>query len=303
MGLVSKRGGARSGVERNEDWISKLLLVDYSNVLYRGLSVHQELTCKGTYTGGLFGMTQMLSSLIREHRPEHVILCDDSGPYLRKTEVFPAYKEDRKKRKSTIPDEAFQHTRKLGERFCEVTGLHRWSEKGWEADDLFALAVKKYHRDYDRIIIASSDDDLYQLFDYDNVYLTKKSGLYGARHFAQEYPDLTPQDWVIFNAIKGGHNNYKGLPKIGAVRALEIMRDDDRLAQVYEENKELIDLGMRVGCLPLPPEALPEGVSYPDVPKPVAPQYDELEIRTFLQQYGVRVTTSLSQSLTHLSGF
>lgn len=303
MGLVSKRGRGKRGVERNEGWVSKLLLMDYSNVLHKGLSVHQELTFKGTYTGGLFGLTQQLASLVREHRPEHVILCDDHGPYLRKTEVFPEYKEDRKKRKSTIPDEAFQHTRHLGERFCEVAGLHRWSAEGWEADDLFALAVKKYHRHYDRIIIASADDDLYQLLKYDNVFLVKKSGLYGAQHYAQEFPDIPPEDWVIFNAIKGGHNNYKGLAGIGPKKALDIMRDEDRLDAVYAEHRDVIETGLKVCCLPLPRETLPEGVDYPEVPEPFAPQFDELEIRSFLQQYGVRPTTALNQSLTHLSGF
>jgi len=301
MGLVSKN--RRGGVERNENWISKLILMDYSNVLYKGLSVNQELTFKGTYTGGLFGLTQQMGTLIREHRPEHLMLCDDYGPYFRKTEVFPEYKEDRKKRKQVIPDEAFVDTRNLGRGFCESAGLPIWREKGWEADDLFALAVEKYHRKYDRIIIASADDDLYQLLKYKNVYLLKKDGLYGYRHFKQEYPDLSPEDWVIFNAIKGGHNNYKGIYKVGVKKALEIMKDEDKLDATYAEHRELIETGLKVCCLPLPKETLPEGVDYPEVPEPVAPQYDELAVRKFLLQYGIRPTQSLSQGLTHLSAF
>lgn len=302
MGLLKKHRKT-GGVERNDDWISKLMLIDYSSILYKGLSVHRDLTCKGIYTGGLVGMVDQLGSLIREHRPEHVIVCADKGPYFRKTEVFPEYKEDRKKRKDQLPEEALRDTRRLGDEFCRVADLHVWEAKGWEADDLFALAVKKYRRAYDRIIIASGDDDLYQLLEHDNVFLLKKKGIYGARHFANEYPDLTPQDWVIYNALKGSHNNYKGIAGIGPKKALEIMTDDDKLDATYAAHEQLIETGLKVCSLPLPREALPAGEDYPDVPTPRAPQYDEVEVRDYLRQYGIRPRQTLGQALTHLSGF
>jgi DNA polymerase-1 len=300
MGLLER---AKKTLERNDDFISKLMLIDYSSILYKGLGVHTELTCRDTYTGGLVGLVDQFGSLIREHRPEHVIVCKDVQPYFRKTEVFPAYKEDRAKRKTVIPKEAFRDTLKLGSTFCELAGLHSWGVAGWEADDLFAFAVKKFHKRYDRIIIASADDDLYQLFDYDNVYLCKKKGLYGRRQFDQEFPDLTPQDWVIFNAIKGGHNNYKGIQGIGQVKALEIMRDDSLLDKTYSENEDLLNIGLQVCSLPLPKSSLPKGMDFPEVPEPFAPQYDELAIRDFLRQYGIRPSPNLRMALTHLSGF
>lgn len=301
MGLLDR--AKKTALERNDDFISKLMLIDYSSILYKGLGVHTEMMCGGTYTGGLIGLVDQFGSLIREHRPEHVIICADAPPYFRKTEVFPAYKEDRAKRKTVIPKEAFGDTLRLGKTFCETAGLHMWSEAGWEADDLFAFAVKQYTNDYDRIIIASADDDLYQLFDYDNVYLCKKKGLYGKRQFEQEFPDLTPEDWVIYNAIKGGHNNYKGLSGVGPVKAMEIMRDDALLDKTYAEHEDLLNIGLQVCSLPLPKSSLPKGTGFPEVPKPFAPQYDELAIRDFLRQYGIRPSPNLSMALTHLSGF
>lgn len=300
MGLLDR---ARKGVERNDDWISKILLIDYSSILYKGLGVEPDITCKGKHTGGLIGLVDQFGSLIREHRPEHVIVCADAPPYYRKTEVFPAYKEDRAKRKQVISKEAFRDTVQLGNTFCELAGLHVWRENGWEADDLFAFAVRKFRKRYDRVIIASADDDLYQLFKHDNVYLCKKNGLYGQRKFEQEFPDLTPDDWVIYNAIKGGHNNYKGLKGIGPAKALDIMRDEARLEAVYEENKDLLDIGLQVCSLPLPKTSLPDGIGFPKVPEPFAPTYDELALRDFLRQNGIRPRPTLKQALTHLSGF
>ncbi|MDK1290132.1 hypothetical protein [Pseudoalteromonas umbrosa] len=300
MGLLDR---ARKSAEKPDDWVSTLMLVDYSSLLYKGLSVNAQMMCKGLYTGGLLGLTDQLGTLVREHKPEHMIVCADGSPYYRKTQVFEQYKEDRKRRKQQFPDEAYAHTRQLGDQFLKTAGIAVWREAGWEADDLFALAVKALHTDYDRILIASADDDLYQLFSYDNVYLCKKNGLYGLRHFQAEYPDLTPEDWVIFNAIKGGHNNYKGIKGIGSVKALEIMRDDALLEATYQQHKELIDVGLQVCSLPLPLSSLEAVTNYPITPKPCAPQYDELAVRTFLRQHGIRPKPTLGQALTHLSGF
>lgn len=302
MGLLDK-ARARANADRPEDWVKTLMLVDYSSLLYKGLSVNADLMCKGMYTGGLVGLTDQLGTLVREYKPEHMIVCADGNPYFRKTKVFPEYKEDRKKRKQQFPDEAYAHTRILGDNFLKSADIDVWREEGWEADDLFALAVDYFGDKYDRIVIASADDDLYQLFGHKNVYLVKKSGLYGHRRFEEDYPDLTPEDWVIFNAIKGSHNNYKGVKGLGEKKALEVMRDEDLLDKTYEEHKDVIDVGLQVCALPLPLSSLDEGATYPEVPKPRAPQYDELAVRNFLRQHGIRPRPTLGQALTHLSGF
>ena len=195
-----------------------LLIIDLNNTLIRSLAVNKELEYDGVFTGGVYGLWTQLVASIHWYKPTHILICDDTKPYLRE-QLFPNFKGDRKhKPHKTDPDGFhFPEVRDYNKSFCfelfDALGIPVWKIEGLEADDLIAAAVQTYincpkeQQPYEQIIIRSNDTDLNQLLSSDDscdmVKMSKKSSyatkndLYGYEQFKEEFPDLEPEDWVL----------------------------------------------------------------------------------------------------------
>src|SRR5512137_394207 len=86
---------ASENKENNEKKI--IYLVDGSNYLYRAFYAIRELSnSRGFPTNAIYGFTNMLIKLLREHRPEYIAVTFDlKGPTFRH-ETYDQYKATRK---------------------------------------------------------------------------------------------------------------------------------------------------------------------------------------------------------------
>lgn len=268
-----------------------LLLFDFNNQLFKAIAVHHRLFFAKKFTGGLFGFTQQFCKNLTIHQPVAVAVCMDAPPYHRK-DFFPEYKADRKKNDMFSP-ENIQHSVEFCNEFLNLLNVPVFKELGHEADDLFAYICKQYYKEFDKIVIVSSDDDLSQLFIHHNVYLQKKDRLYGYKDFVKEF-QIEPEDWYKVTAMSGGHNNLKGLPGIGVVKAIKALREN-RYAQIYEQNKELMDTYLRLAKIPF--EAKFEGI-FP-LGKTTFP---ERKIINFYSRLGMTLTGEMIKSFEILNG-
>lgn len=231
--------------------MGNLLLVDLSNIVHRALHANT-LSFAGKFTGGVFGVLKMLSKQINDLRITDVIICRDSKPYDREVD-FPGYKGDRPKR-----DDDPDHEKKMRDSFrlvkelIEVLGVRVIKKKGAEADDLVALMVSRYSSEYKSIYLMSNDSDLYQLFEYPNVFMIKKAGLYGRAEFREEFK-VKPRDWPWVTALAGSHNGVPGIKGVGpktavkVVTAAKCMEDiinykDGEYSELLQRNHELATL-------------------------------------------------------------
>lgn len=230
-----------------------LLLIDFNNVMFQSIAVHSEFTHEDAFTGGVYGFLIQIAKLTSNFSPENIIVCLDHPPYHRKLR-YPMYKEDRKKQKNPDPDFGvkLQTSKNQIKNLCAVLGIPIWSEEGQEADDLIAHAAINLHKDYDKIIVRSNDEDLKQMLIYDNFFFFRNKAVYGKKDFLVEHPECTPEMWLLVESLTGTHNGIPGLNRVGAKTAIKILNDKNKFNKVYAENGEMLDRNMELIELPCP---------------------------------------------------
>lgn len=276
--------------------MKELLLIDLNNILHRGFSVHEHLSFAGKSTGGLYGFVSQLATLLYNHPTRDVLICSDFPPYLR-SEIYPEYKLLRKKQKDPDRQEKLHFNRLAVVKFVKMLGIQYWEEEGMEADDLIAAACEIYTDDYEQIVVASNDDDLYQLFKHGNIFFkskkgNKRDGLYGFEDFKEEYPEITLRTWMRILMMAGTHNDVAGIRGIGFKTALKKIKNGE-YRQFYKEHQEKLDLFHQVIKLP-----------YHDnikVPYPKYMTFNERKVMRFLAGYGIEYTGRMKQAFSILN--
>ena len=138
--------------------MKKLVLIDGSSYLYRAFHALPPLTNEhGEPTGALFGVVNMLKSILAE-KPDYVAyVVDASGPTFRDA-LDPTYKANR----APMPDEL----RAQVEPLCKIVhalGITILNVPGVEADDVIGtLALRGFDEGLD-VIVSTSDKDFAQL--------------------------------------------------------------------------------------------------------------------------------------------
>ncbi|MDP2365300.1 MAG: hypothetical protein Q8M94_16220 [Ignavibacteria bacterium] len=268
-----------------------LLVLDFHNMLYRAVHSMPYLTDgKDTYTGGLFGFLTQLTSHVNKHDAEAVIVCTDSPPYKR-VELFPAYKERRKRERDEILYAKVNQSRALCEEMLSVLSIPIWREQGMEADDMIYHACNKFLR-YDRIVVVSNDDDLFQLLESKkiggNVIQLDRSGkLYTTIQFKQDYPGVSLRDWLWVLAMAGTHNGVPGIPRIGIKKALAIIAED-KLQETLKKYPQ-VKLFKRVIELPFS-----DGMKKQPFSPPV---YCDRVFHEYLKKYNIQLTPVMHNAL------
>ena len=274
-----------------------LLIIDFANTLMRSIHVHPQLEFNGIPTGGLFGVINQFANQINKYYPTHILVCKDSPPYRRKKQ-YPEYKQNRKKLDSNddfsrIVKTSFQ----LAEEFCGNIDVPVWGVTGLEADDLIAQALLKYSDHYKKIYVLSNDDDLNQFLDLQNLILLRKNKEYNWENFNQDYPSITPKDWVMLTAMTGTHNAVKGIDRIGIKTALKIMNDVVKLESTYQQHKELLELNYSLIQLPYPKFNWKTVV----MPELSSPKISEMKLMRYIERYGIRYSTVMMEAFSKYS--
>ena len=138
--------------------MKKLVLIDGSSYLYRAFHALPPLTNEfGEPTGALFGVVNMLKSVLAE-KPDYVAyVVDASGPTFR-DELDPTYKANR----APMPDELRAQVQPL----CDIVhalGITIIQTPGVEADDVIGtLALRGFDEGLD-VTVSTSDKDFAQL--------------------------------------------------------------------------------------------------------------------------------------------
>lgn len=281
---------------------STVLLLDFSNLFYRGLYVHANLTHKGKPTGGLFGFVIQLAKLVSEFRPTKLLICGDSQPYLRTLE-YPEYKARRKKKDPEVW-KATQHNLKLCNEFFELLGHPLQKIKGLEADDLIAMYASEHERDYEKIIAVSSDTDLYQLMDQHNLYLylgtAENRRMVDYKAFFKKYPFRRATTWVKVVAYTGGHNGLPGVRGVGEITAIKLLTSTNskwirKRREIKQEYGKQLKLTERLASLPFP------GINCEDFSIDPVQEYDHKGMNRFLHGLGIDFTVSMESAFDYLN--
>jgi DNA polymerase-1 len=205
--------------------LDKLLIIDCHAVCHSVRHAYGGLTWEDRNTGVIFGFLDRILSLSSKFECTNIAFTWDSGKSFREN-IFPAYKEKRHNSEDKTTEEieidncAFAQFSELRQKVLPLLGFSNiFIQTGFEADDIIAYLVRKYHFNYE-IIIATDDQDLYQLLDHASMWKLKKKVIYTEDDFTKEYK-ITPQEWVWVKTIGGcSGDGVPGLPGIGVNRAI-----------------------------------------------------------------------------------
>lgn len=273
--------------------MKRILIVDFSNLLYKAVAVHGNLNHNNIYTGGLYGFITQLASLHEKYKPDRIIVCKDFPPYER-SKLFPQYKERRKSQKIDFElagKRAVAMNQTLD--FLKAMGIPALEIFGLEADDMIAYMCEKF-LSYD-LLIASNDDDLDQLFYVygGNIKMIRDGKLYSEDNFFEEYGNWSRKDYLHYMAIKGTHNGIPGVRGYGPKKAKEAI--DKGFNEELSSRIDTIRLYKKIIRLPFRPLTLTEECLMDSAIK--ACNKDFIAARELLREYGIKETTHVRNLL------
>ena len=140
--------------------MSKLLFLDGNSLTYRAFFAlpTDMATASGQVTNAVFGFTSMLINLVKDHKPDGIIVAfDRPEPTFRHVQA-PTYKAQREQ----APDILRQQMGLVRE-VIDALGVTALEAPGWEADDIIATLVEMSKARGDEVIIVTGDRDSYQL--------------------------------------------------------------------------------------------------------------------------------------------
>lgn len=199
-----------------------LYLIDGSNNLYKSYYAIRGLTnSKGLATNAVYGFIQMLRKLLKEHKPDAVVVAFDVKGKTFRHEQFEDYKKERK----PMPDDLAVQIPFVRE-VCEGFRIPVIEFEGYEADDAIGtLACRARDAGY-QVVIATSDKDFFQLIgDGIHVYHTGREVMIDESGAGKAF-GLPPSKVVDVMGLWGDSiDGIPGVPGIGEKGAKQLISE------------------------------------------------------------------------------
>ncbi|MFB2662498.1 DNA polymerase I [Shewanella mangrovisoli] len=219
-----------------------LVLVDGSSYLYRAYYAPPHLTnSKGEATGAVYGVVNMLRSLLSRYQPSHIAVVFDAKGKTFRNDLYEEYKAHR----PPMPDDLRSQIEPL-HRIIRALGLPLISIPGVEADDVIGTIARQASRENRAVLISTGDKDMAQLVD-ENITLinTMTDTIMGPEEVAAKY-GVGPDRIIDFLALMGDKaDNIPGLPGVGEKTALAMLTGAGSVANLLAEPEKVTELGFR----------------------------------------------------------
>lgn len=204
--------------------MTELLLIDLSSIVYPAWHTSGGDTNPDAVSLATVDKVRRMAS-----GQPHVAICCDSGKSFR-NEIDPQYKANREAK-----PEALRHQYRVAMETLASDGFPVWSAKGFEADDILATATRMaLERDGQRVLVASSDKDLYALVGPRVSYKRLSTGDTLDVDAVVKIMGVWPEQITDYLSLVGdASDNIKGADKIGAVKAAELLKTFPFLEDIY----------------------------------------------------------------------
>ena len=226
--------------------MAKLLILDGNSLAYRAFFAlpTDMATASGQVTNAVFGFTSMFINLVKEHKPDGVLVAFDRPEPTFRHFANPGYKAQRE----ATPDILRQQMGLVREvlNALDVTTIEL---QGFEADDLIGTAALMGKQRGDDVIIVTGDRDSYQLVSDPHVrVLYNKRGVSEYALYDEagifEKTGVTPAQYPEYAALRGDtSDNLPGVPGVGEKTAAKLIANygglDGVFAHVDEQTPKL----------------------------------------------------------------
>lgn len=219
-----------------------LVLVDGSSYLYRAFHAFPPLTNSASEpTGAMYGVLNMLKSLISQVQPSHIAVVFDAKGKTFRDEMFEQYKSHR----PPMPDDLRKQIQPLHD-IIRALGIPLLVIEGVEADDVIgtlAVAASKANK---KVLISTGDKDMAQLVD-DNIMLinTMNNTLLDREAVIEKY-GIPPELIIDYLALMGDSaDNIPGVAGVGEKTALGLLQGIGSMAEIYANLDKVAELPIR----------------------------------------------------------
>ncbi len=204
---------------------ARLMLIDTYGLVYRAFFALPMLTTTaGVPINAAYGFTMMLTKIIADEKPTHVIAAFDKGLPKARVALYAQYKAQR----TETPDDLrsqFALVRKI----LATYAIPIVEVEGEEADDVIATLAQQAEAAQQQVAVVTGDLDLLQIVDDRTTVLTTRRGItelgrYDAAAVRARY-DLEPRQLPDYRGLKGDpSDNLPGIPGVGEKTAIKLIR-------------------------------------------------------------------------------
>ncbi|MCU5773473.1 DNA polymerase I [Erwiniaceae bacterium BAC15a-03b] len=219
-----------------------LILVDGSSYLYRAYHAFPPLTnSAGEPTGAMYGVLNMLRSLLLQYKPSHVAVVFDAKGKTFRDELFEHYKSHR----PPMPDDLRAQIEPLHQ-MVKAMGLPLLAVSGVEADDVIGTLALQAEKQGRPVLISTGDKDMAQLVT-PNVTLinTMNNTILGPEEVNEKY-GIPPELIIDFLALMGdSSDNIPGVPGVGEKTAQALLQGLGGITAIYDNLDKVAGLTFR----------------------------------------------------------
>jgi len=219
-----------------------LILVDGSSYLYRAYHAFPPLTnSAGEPTGAMYGVLNMLKSLLVQYSPTHVAVVFDAKGKTFRDELFEHYKSHR----PPMPDDLRSQIEPLHE-MVRAMGLPLLAVSGVEADDVIGTLALEAEKKGHAVLISTGDKDMAQLVTPGITLInTMTNTILGPEEVEQKY-GVPPSLIIDFLAMMGdSSDNIPGVPGVGEKTAQALLQGLGGMQSIYDNLDKVADLSFR----------------------------------------------------------
>ena len=216
----------------NDKTAAPFVLVDASSYLYRAFHALPPLTTsRGEPTGAVYGVINMLRSLLTEYRPRYLAVVFDASGKTFRDDLFAEYKANR----PPMPDELAAQVEPL-HALVEALGLPLLQVPGVEADDVIGTLARQAAAEGIETLISTGDKDMAQLVGPHVTLINTMSHSVLDRDGVIAKFGVPPERIVDLLALMGdSSDNIPGIPRVGPKTAAKWLNEygslDDVLAR------------------------------------------------------------------------
>lgn len=219
-----------------------LILVDGSSYLYRAYHAFPPLTnSAGEPTGAMYGVLNMLKSLLMQYQPSHVAVVFDAKGKTFRDELFEHYKSHR----PPMPDDLRAQIAPLHE-MVKAMGLPLLAVSGVEADDVIGTLALEAGKQGRSVLISTGDKDMAQLVTPDITLINTMSNTVLGPEEVEEKYGVPPALIIDFLAMMGdSSDNIPGVPGVGEKTAQALLQGLGGMHAIYDNLDKVADLSFR----------------------------------------------------------
>ncbi|AEC16861.1 DNA polymerase I [Gallibacterium anatis UMN179] len=220
------------------------VLVDGSSYLYRAYHANFRLglsNSAGEPTGAMYGVLNMLKSLLKEVNPTHIAVVFDAKGKTFRDEMFEQYKSHR----PPMPEDLRQQIQPLHQ-MIEALGLPLLIVEGVEADDVIGTLAKQASAAGREVLISTGDKDMAQLVDDKIMLINTMTNTLLDREGVIEKYEVPPELIIDLLALMGdSSDNIPGVPSVGNKTAIALLQGLGGIADIYSQLDKVTDLPIR----------------------------------------------------------